>query len=64
MEDNEERQKPKHVGSSFIGSKQIFRMIHGPKDYRPLCLCKHETEEEALACEEALARHKAGETAV
>lgn len=59
-EDLAPEEKKKSVGRSYIGSKEIFRIVVGPRDYRPYCFCKHETPEEALACPEALENHKNG----
>jgi hypothetical protein len=50
-------EKIKMVGCSYIGSKQIFRIILGEKDYRPCCFHMHESSEEALACKQALEYH-------
>lgn len=47
-------EKEKIVGVSYIGSKQIYRMIIGPKDYRPYCFHYHETIAEATTCKYAL----------
>ena len=49
---NEDR-KP-FVGKFYIGNKEHFRMMKSPKDYSPFCLHRHETELEALECQEAL----------
>ena len=41
------------VGCSYIGSKAIYRIVAGAWDRTPMCIHKHETEEDAKACEEA-----------
>lgn len=51
---NNTKQKTKHVGCSYIGSKTIFRLINSPSDYRPLCFHMHSTEDEAMECDYAL----------
>jgi len=53
-------EKIKTVGTSYIGGKQIFRIVMGVKDYRPCCFHMHETAEEALACKHAIEYHDMG----
>ena len=57
---NIERSTAMHIGCSYVGSKQIFRIVVGPQDYRPLCFHYHDTAEEAKECKLALEHYQAG----
>lgn len=56
-------EKIKPVGCSYVGSKQIFRIILGPRDYRPCCFHLHESVEEALACKQAIEYYESNQPA-